>query len=259
VTQVATAPLLNLTVAADAVDAKSVWQILSALGLAPRDTNVAGPMDLRIKLAGPSSSPVAEMRGLFKNVKVAGKRALKGNLSGEIFLQLPLGGGSMTRRLRGDGKVAVRDGAWTNVELIKKSQQLTDMIGLSKGQGREATTFKSLETDFTVADGLAEFQRIYMVNPQMETSGAGTMTLEAPALNLALQTVLSPQASARLRTAKAATFFKDSRNRVVVPLKITGRIANPNVNLDTEKLAHKGMGRPLEKSIDSLLKQKFRR
>jgi hypothetical protein len=49
--------------------------------------------------------------------------------------------------------VAVRDGAWTNVELIKKSQQLTGMIGLSKEQGREATTFKSLETDFTIADG----------------------------------------------------------------------------------------------------------
>jgi hypothetical protein len=259
VTQVATAPLLNLTVAADTVNANSVWQILSAFGLAPRDTDVAGPMDLRIKLAGPSSSPVAEMRGLFKNVKVEGKRALKGNLSGEIFLQLSLGGGSMTRRLRGDGKVVVRDGAWTNVELIKKSQQLTGMIGLSKEQGREATTFKSLETDFTIADGLAEFKRIYMVNPQMETSGAGTMTLEAPALNLAMQTILSPQTSARLRTAKAAPFFKDSRNRVVVPLKITGRIANPNVNLDTEKLAQKGLGRPLEKSIDSLLKQKFRR
>ena len=42
-------------------------------------------------------------------------------------------------------------------------------------------------------------------------------------------------------------------------MKITGRIANPNVSLDTEKLALKGMGRPLEKTIDSVLKQKFRR
>jgi uncharacterized protein involved in outer membrane biogenesis len=259
VTQVATAPRLNLTVAGDAIDAKSVWQILSAFGLAARDTEVGGPMDLRIKLAGPSSNPVAEVRGLFKNVKVDGKRALKGKLSGEIFLQLPLGGGSMTRRLQGNGKVAVRDGALTNVDLIKKAQQVTGMIGLSKEQGREATTFKILETDFTVADGLAEFKRIYMANPQMEANGAGTMTLEEPALNLAVETVLSAQASARSRTAKAAAFFKDSRNRIVVPLKITGRIANPTVNLDTEKLAQKGMGRSLEKNLDSLLKQKFRR
>jgi len=45
------------------------------------------------------------------------------------------------------------------------------------------------------------------------------MTLEEPALNLAVETVLSAQASqasARSRTARAAAFFKDSRNRVVV-------------------------------------------
>jgi uncharacterized protein involved in outer membrane biogenesis len=259
VTQVATAPRLNLTVAGDAIDAKSVWQILSAFSLAPRDTDVGGPMDLRIKLAGPSSNPVVEVRGLFRDVRVAGKRALKGKLKGEVFIQLPMGGGSITRRLQGNGKVAVSDGELTNAELIKKVQQVTGMIGLSKEQGREATTFKTLESDFAVTDGLVDFKRIYMVNPQMEANGAGTMTLEEPALNLAVETVLSPQASARSRGAKAAAFFKDSRNRVVVPLKITGPAANPTVNLDTEKLAQKGMGRSLEKNLDSLLKQKFRR
>ena len=259
VTQVSTAPRLNLTVAGDAIDAKSVWQILSALGLAPRDIDVVGPMGLRIKLAGPSNSPVAEVRGLFKNVKVEGKGALKGKLSGEIFLQLLSGGGSMTRRLQGNGKVAVRDGALTNADLIKKAQQVTGMIGLSKEQGRQATTFKTLETEFTVADGLANFKRIHMVNPQLEADGSGTMTLDEPVLNLAIETVLSAQASARSRTARAATFFRDSRNRVVVPLKITGRVGHPAVNLDAEKLAQKGMGRSLEKNLDSLLKQKFRR
>jgi len=259
VTHVSTTPRLDLSVVSDAVDAKSVWQVLSAFGLTPRDMEVAGLMELRIKLAGPSSNPVAEVRGLFKDVKVAGKRALKGKLKGEVFIQLPMGGGSMTRRLHGNGKVAVSDGALTNADLIKKAQQVTGMIGLSKEQGREATTFKILETDFTVADGLASFKRIHVVNPQMEADGAGTLTLDEQALNLAVETVLSAQASARSRRAKAAAFFKDSRNRVVVPLKITGPVANPTVNLDSEKLAQKGMGRSLEKNLDSLLKQMFRR
>ncbi len=259
VTQVSTAPRFDLSVTSDAVDTKSVWQILSVFGLTPRDMEVGGLMGLRIKLAGPSSNPVAEVRGLFKDIKVAGKRALKGKLNGEVFIQLPMGGGPMTRRLQGNGKVALSDGALTNADLIKKAQQVTGMIGLSKEQGRQATTFKTLETDFTVADGLATFKRIHMVNPQMEADGAGTMTLEEPALNLAIETVLSAQVSARSRGAKAAAFFKDSRNRVVVPLKITGPVTNPTVNLDTEKLAQKGMGRSLEKNLDSLLKQKFRR
>jgi hypothetical protein len=199
------------------------------------------------------------MRGLFKDIKVAGKRALKGKLNGEVFMQLPMGGGSLTRRLQGNGKVALSDGALTNGEWIRKAQQMTTLIGLSKEQGREATTFKSLEADFTVADGIATFKRIHMVNPQMEADGVGTMTLQEPALNLTVETVLTAQTSARSRTAKAAAFFKDSRNRMVVPLKITGPAANPAVNLDNEKLAQKGMGRSLEKNLDSLLKQKFRR
>jgi len=93
----------------------------------------------------------------------------------------------------------------------------------------------------------------------LEADGAGTMTLQEPALNLAVEAVLSAQASARARTAKAAAFFKDSRNRMVVPLKITGPAANPAVNLDNEKVAQKGMGRSSEKNFESLLKQKFRR
>jgi hypothetical protein len=44
-----------------------------------------------------------------------------------------------------------------------------------------------------------------------------------------------------LRSQQRPQLFKDSRNRVVVPLKITGRIANPNVNLDTRSFAQKGM------------------
>jgi len=46
-----------------------------------------------------------------------------------------MGGGSITRRLQGNGKVAVNDGALTNAELIKKVQQVTARIGLSKEQG----------------------------------------------------------------------------------------------------------------------------
>jgi len=53
----------------------------------------------------------------------------------------------------------------------------TGMIGLSKDQRREATTFQKLEADFILGGGYAEFTRIYLVNPQLEVTGDGTMTL----------------------------------------------------------------------------------
>jgi len=55
------------------------------------------------------------------------------------------------------------------------------------------------------------------------------------------------------------TFFQDSQGRIVVPLKITGPVQSPSVNLDTEKLSEKGMTRSLGKSFGAFFKQFFRR
>jgi AsmA protein len=259
VSNLATIPRINLTLARDPVDAKAVFQVLSVFGLAPRDTDISGPMRLHISITGPSSNAVTQIRGRFRDVKVAGKRAVKGNLNGEVFLKVPLGGGSVSRRLQGNGKLVANDGELTNVDLIKKIQRVTGMIGLTKEEGREATTFKTLEADFIIADGTADFKRVYLVNPQMEVRGAGTMTLNQPYLNMAVETTLSADASARASLGKTVTVFKNSEGRIVVPLRITGPVENPSVNLDAAKLTEKGVTRSLEKNWGNFFNQFFRR
>ena len=208
-------------------------------------------------VTGPSNNLVTQLRGQFKEVKVNGKRALKGNLNGEIFIKLALGGGSVARRLQGDGKLIAHDGELTNVDLVNKIQRVTGMIGLSKDERRQATTFKTLEAEFTLADGLADFKRIYLTNPQIEANGVGTMTLDRPTLNIAVETALSNQASARAGRGRAATFFKDGQGRIIVPLKITGPVENPAVNLDGEKALTRGMGEKMEKGLGAFFKQLF--
>lgn len=248
-----TAPRLNLNINGDNIDAKPIFQILAVFGLAPRDTEVSGPIALALNLTGPVNGPTTQVRGLFKNVRVNGKRALKGNLSGEVSIRLPFGGGAASRRLEGSGKLTARDGELTNVNLIEKIQRVTGMIGLSKDQRREATTFQRMETHFILGGGYAEFTRLYLINPQMEVNGDGIMTLERPTLDMAIQTALSAQASARAGRARAATVFKDNRGRIVVPLKVTGPVENPSVNLNVAALP-----RNVDKSFGSLFKQLFR-
>ena len=53
-------------------------------------------------------------------------------------------------------------------------------------------------------------------------------------------------------------FLKDGKGRVVVPLKITGRVENPSVNLDSEKALARGIGGNVEKGLGSLFKNLFR-
>jgi AsmA protein len=258
VSHLSTMPRFNLNLNGDNVDAKPIFQILSVFGLTPRDTEVSGPMGLFLSITGPANSLTTQMRGLFKDVKVNGKRALQGHLSGQVSIRLPLGSGAVTRRLEGDGKLTARDGELTNVNLIEKIQRVTGTIGLSKDQRREATTFQKMEADFILGGGYAEFTRLHLVNPQMEVTGDGTMTLEQPTLDVAISTALSAQASARVGRSRTTGFFKDKRGRIVVPLKITGPLENPSVNLNSGKLAEIGLPQNVEKGFGSFFKQLFR-
>ena len=259
VSQLAAVPRVNLTVVGDHVQAKPIFDILSVFGLAPADTEISGPLDLRLTVNGPSNSLVTQVRGQFRDVKVHGKRALKGSLNGDVSIKLPLGGGGdATQRLQGDGKLSARDGELTNVNLIDKIQRVTGMIGMSKQARREATTFKTLEGDFTIGGGVADFNRLYLVNPQLEVNGHGTMTLNRPVLDMRLDAALSPAASARSGRGRAATSFKDDQGRIVVPLRITGRVESPSVNLDSERALKRGVGGNAEKGLGSFFKNLFR-
>ena len=253
-------PSLNLSLGGDRLDAKPIFQILSAWALTPSDTEVSGPMGLRITMTGPLHSLVTHVRGQFKDAKVHSKRALKGTLSGEVFITLPLSGGATAaRRLQGNGNLVARDGELTNVDLINKVQRVTGLIGLSPSERREATTFKTLEAAFSLADGFANFKRIYLVNPQVEMNGSGTVTLDQVSLNFGMEAVLSAQASARAGKGKTATFFKDSQGRIVVPLRITGPIESASVELDSSKMLERGSGQVVEKGLGTFFKQLFRK
>ncbi|HEX9454230.1 MAG TPA: hypothetical protein VGA27_07715, partial [Candidatus Binatia bacterium] len=106
--------------------------------------------------------------------------------------------------------------------------------------------------------GIANFSRVHMVNPQMEVDGTGTMTIDQPTLDMEVRTALTPQASARAGSARVTNFLKDSQGRVVVPLKITGPVENPTVNLQAEKLVERGVPANVEKGFSSFFKGLFR-
>jgi hypothetical protein len=259
ITRLTTAPVFNLRAGGENLDSKVFFRVLSTLGLPLRDTDFSGPMKIDLSITGPSSGFVTQLRSRFDGVAVERKKSVRGTVNGELSIQLPSGAGPISHRMRGDGKLIARDGELTNVNLVRKVQHATGIIGFSKEQGKEVTTFKTLETDFVLDGGIADFKRIHLVNPQIESSGLGTMTLDQPKLNVSMETTLSATSVAKSVTGKAAGFFKDGQGRVVVPLKITGPVENPAVNLDTEKLLAKGMPLSKQKGFGSLFRQLFRR
>lgn len=254
------APQLNLTLVNDGFEVKPILRLLSASGTTPKELEVSGPAGLRVELKGPSNNLQAQIQANFKGLKVYDSRAFKGSVTGGIQLSAPLGGeGSLTQKARGSGRLAASDGELTNVDLVRKIEQITGLLGMAKAERTGATTFKSLETDFALAGGIAEFKRIYLQSPAMEVQGSGKMTLESPTLDLGADAALSLEISARAGRGKAATFFKDSQGRIVVPLKLTGPVKKPSVNLDSEKLVKKGASQFLEQKQGGLFERFFRK
>ncbi|HEX6175487.1 MAG TPA: AsmA family protein [Candidatus Binatia bacterium] len=255
-----TGPRFDLVLADDDVDARPVMQILELFGLAPTETEISGPMGLRISVSGPSNNLMTRIQGQFKNVKLHGERAIKGNLNGAVSLRLASGAGpELIKQVQGNGKLSAREGELTNVDLVKKIQRATGAIGFSAQQRREATTFKTLDTEFILSDGVVEFKRIHLVNPQVELKGVGTMTLARQALNIGMDATLSPQASRKASRGRTSQFFKNQRGQLVVPLTVTGNAQNPTVDLDSGKLAQRGATRSMERSLGTFFRQLFHR
>jgi AsmA protein len=253
-------PQLNLTLGNDGFEVKPIVQLLSAAEITPKELEISGPMGLRVAVKGPSNSIASRVDAQLKGLKVSDRRAFNGNVTGEILLSLALGGDApLTQSLRGNGKLAAKDGVLTNVDLIEKIQQITGLIGVPKEQRSGATTFKTLETEFTLASGIADIQKLFLVSPMMEAQGGGKITLASQSLDLRIEVALSPEISARAGKGKAATFFKDQQGRVVVPLRITGPAKGPSVNPDSEKLIKKGMGQLLEKGKGSFFERLFKK
>jgi AsmA protein len=244
------APKVNLSLVNDNFDIKPIVQLLAAAAIVPKELEASGPVGLRVTLNGPSNNLVSKIQSQIKELKVNDKRAFKGTVAGSIDFTAPLGGDApIVRKMRGNGRLGAKDGELTNVDLIKKIEQITGMIGMSKEERGGATTFKTLETDFTLADGIADFKRIYLQSPVMEANGAGKMHLEPQTLDVGIEAALASNVSSRLDSGKTTTFMKDDQGRVVVPLKITGPAKNPSVNLDNEKLMKKGLGQMMEKGM----------
>jgi uncharacterized protein involved in outer membrane biogenesis len=260
ISNLATAPRFNLVLADDNVDARPVMQILAVFGLAPAEIDISGPMGLRIAVSGPSNNLMTQIQSEFKNVRFSGKRAIKGNLNGAVSLRLSANGGSeLIKQLQGNGKLSAREGELTNVDLIKKIQRATGALGFSEQQRREATTFKTLDTEFTLNNGVVDFARIYLVNRQLELNGGGTMTLARQALNIGIDATLSSQASNKASRGRTSQVFKNQRGQLVVPLTVTGHAQNPAVDLDSRKLARRGATRSMEKSLATFFRQLFHR
>jgi uncharacterized protein involved in outer membrane biogenesis len=230
------APEFNLSIANDGFEVKPLVARLKKSGWLAPDISAAGIAGLRLRLSGRSNNLVAEVDARPQSVEIDDRRTFKGIVAGDIALAAPLAGEQpLVRRLRGSGRVTARDGALIQVDLVKHIEQVAGAAGSGK-QPSGATTFKLFTTDFSLRDAVAELGRIGLESPAMDARGRGRVYIEPQTIDVTLQAALAPALSARLVSARRVAFATDGRGRSLVPLKISGPVARPAVNIDAPKV-----------------------
>lgn len=224
-------PEFNVSIANDGFEIKPVVERLKKSGKLAREVAASGVVGVRLRLGGRSNNLLAEIEARPKGVEIHDPPTFKGNVAGEIALAAPVAGEQpFIGRLRGGGRLTARDGALTNIDLVKQIEQVAGAAAGGKPQSG-ATTFKVVTADFTLSGGVAGLKRVALENPTMEARGGGRLNLAPPTVDLTLQATLTPDVSARLARARRTAFSIDGRGRMSVPVRISGPVTRPLVNI----------------------------
>jgi hypothetical protein len=229
------APAFNLSIANDGFEIKPLIQRLKKSGWLAREVAASGVAGVRLRLTGPSNNLVAEVDARPKGVEIDDPLTFKGIIAGDIALAAPLAADQpLLGRLGGSGRLSARDGALTHVDLVRQIEQTAGSAPIGK-QPSGATTFTLATIDFTLGGGLVELNRIGLESPIMDARGRGRLFLATQTIAMTLQAALTPAVAARLASVRRPPFASDARGRMMVPLRISGPIAHPAVNIDAPK------------------------
>jgi len=169
--------------------------------------------------------------------------------------------------LNGSGNLSISDGMITSFDVEKQIETIAKLAGLSAaGKG---TKFRNLSTVFHIASGrlTTEQMKVNMSGLHLEADGVMNL-VDSVTTDYDLIARLNKELSGQLMpTGDAAflvnTFFVDEKNRISVPLKMTGPLANPSFALNLQVL-QANLGRTLqrratkgvEEALENVLKGK---
>jgi hypothetical protein len=162
----------------------------------------------------------------------------------------------------------VKDGALVGTNIIGSVvKQISSLPMISSGAltgldpttkaalDSKDTTVQSLSGDFTIAGGRMATSNFSLISPYFNLAGTGTVGFDG-SVDLATTIYLNPDISATLvRNAKGLSKALDSKQQLVLPLKLVGKAPNIKVIPNTEKLLGMAAERALESGLKSLLKQ----
>jgi AsmA protein len=163
----------------------------------------------------------------------------------------------VTKALEGAGRISIKDGKIEGINLMQEAAALLKVAGITLDSIR-ATVFSTIETDFTIKQGLVNVQKLLMESHDFQSTGHGTVGLDRT-LNLRMNLHLSQALSQKIAASSPVARVALSGGRLSLPLIIGGTIHAPSYGLDTKMFAGKVQDQAKQKVrevVDDLLQGK---
>ncbi len=156
---------------------------------------------------------------------------------------------NLSRRLNGEGDMLVADGRLVSPALVGGLSTFLQMPELND------IRFNTFQNSFRVVDGKVNIDG-KILSSTLKLFPKGTVGLDG-SLNLALDTRLSPELSARLDSkSKVAGYLVDDDGWSRLPLLVSGTVDTPRFGLDpkgVKEQATKALGGEIGRQLDKLL------
>ncbi|HEY5618592.1 MAG TPA: AsmA-like C-terminal region-containing protein [Vicinamibacterales bacterium] len=157
--------------------------------------------------------------------------------------------GTMLQSARGSGSASIVDGTIKRLNLIRTVVLFFGRPEPDAPPG--ADTFDRMQATFSLAQEVVNAQEFSMRSSDADIDGRGSLSLASKALSgtaeLRLSEGLSKQAGTDL------VRFTREGNRVVLPARISGSIAEPRITIDAAAAARRGLRNEAERRLRDLL------
>jgi uncharacterized protein involved in outer membrane biogenesis len=164
-----------------------------------------------------------------------------GTASGTLHFDLSLAGSGATleaaaRRSAGAGAVRIARLRLRDLDLLRTALAF---LGEGAEAARDEDGASQLTATLAIADERITSQDLRLESPDFELRGKGALGFRG-ALDVAADLIASEALSSRVR-GTAARYAKEG-GRLVVPMKVGGRIENPSVAVDAAALVRRAAG-----------------
>ena len=179
------------------------------------------------------------------------------NISGTIHGNFVLSGAgrnlaAIRQDLDGNMSLELKDGAWEGTDVwhqLRTARAIFRQESAPPPDLPARTEFTSVSATGTVTDGIFKNDDLLVELPFLQLTGKGIVDLLAAQVNYSMEARVfdKPELTAGISEAELADFTK-----TVVPIKITGPLASPNVRPDIEAIFQQRVEGALEEQKEEL-------